>query len=134
MEDAATNLPPDPLPREQPALYGAPVHEGAGESLLRERANSLADMAVKTAAGGRVLRVVVVEQAATGDYVPYLRCSWQPELGYRPLSMRRYEGARSWSDFRTLRRVVAGWGYTGPIVAYPEGHPRLACLGIGTPE
>ncbi len=69
--------------------------------------------------------------AATGDYVPHVRCSWQPELGYRPIAMRRHEGARSWSDFRVLRRALATNGYTGPVVVYPEGHPRLASLGIG---
>lgn len=134
MGSAATEVLPEPLPTAGFVPYGATTTEVVGESLLRDRGTSLADMAGHIAAGGHLVRVVVVELAATGDYVPHIRCSWQPELGYRPIAMRRHEGSRSWSDFRALRRALVGLGYTGPVVVYPEGHPRLACLGIGTPD
>ena len=121
----------DPLPTTGSLAYGAPIDNGVGESLVRDRGTTLSELAGRIAAGGRIIRVVVVELAATGDYLPHIRCSWQPELGYRPISMRRHEGARTWSDYRALRRALIAQGYTGPIVCYPEGHPRLACLRIG---
>ncbi|MBI0537724.1 hypothetical protein D9599_19365 [Roseomonas sp. KE2513] len=88
-------------------------------------------MRQRLAEGDRISRVVVVEVNATADYLAYLRLAGTSRAGYLLLVMRRYEGARAWSDFRTLRRAFAGWGYPGPLMVYPEGHPRLACLGIG---
>jgi len=122
------------LPPAQAPPYVAPAIEGAGESLLRSRAISEFDLRQRLAEGDRITRVVVVEIAATADYVAYLRFAGTSRAGYCLLALRKYEGARAWSDFRTLRRAVAGWGYPGPLMVYPENHPRLAWLGIGVPD
>ncbi|WP_198382966.1 hypothetical protein [Roseomonas sp. KE2513] len=131
MSDTATEPSPVWLPRPQTLAYVALAIEGAGESLQRSRAISESDLRQRLAEGDRISRVVVVEVNATADYLAYLRLAGTSRAGYLLLVMRRYEGARAWSDFRTLRRAFAGWGYPGPLMVYPEGHPRLACLGIG---
>lgn len=97
--------------------------------MRRDRSISEADLRQRLADGARVLRAVVVEIAATGGYVVYLHLSCRPI--YSALALRRYEGPRAWSDFRNLRRALAGYG--GPVSVFGEGYPRLASLGIGTP-
>ncbi|MBB5696062.1 hypothetical protein [Muricoccus pecuniae] len=118
------------LPHDVCVAYGAPANEEAGESVQRDRSISEADLRQRVAEGGRIQRVVVVEVPVTADYVAWARLSCFQD--YRLLAMRKYEGARTWSDFRTLRRAFSGWGYAGPVTVYPEGHPRLACLGLTT--
>lgn len=132
MADVTTEASHDRLPRSQPVAYGAPTSEGVGETLQRDRSISEADLRLRLSEGARIVRAVVVEAGTTGDYVAYLRLSCRP--GYSVLVLRRYEGPRAWSDFRTLRRAIGGYGYSGPVSVYSEGHPRLACLGIGTPD
>ncbi|WP_426960352.1 hypothetical protein [Muricoccus radiodurans] len=132
MDDASHRAAGAMLPSAEALAYGPAASDSAGELLQRDRSISEADLRVRLSEGTHICRVAVVEVAATADYLAYVRLS-AGRPGYCVIAMRRYEGARSWSDFRTLRRQVAAWGYGGSIVVYPEGHQRLACLGIGGP-
>lgn len=73
--------------------------------------------------GHRVLRVVVVALSTTGDLLPWFRLSGHQQ--YSRLVTRKYEGPKSFRDFRTLRRTISEVDYHGGIFIYPEGHPFL---------
>ena len=90
---------------------------------------SEADLAAALAAGAKVKRVVVVEVPPVSGMVPHLLLS--DRAGWHPIAMCRYEGIRLWREFKTLRRVLAGHGYTGALLFLPQGHPMLSRLGIG---
>ena len=75
---------------------------------------SEADLAAAWAAGAKVKRVVVVEVPPVSGMVPHLLLS--DRAGWHPIAMCRYEGIRLWREFKTLRRVLAGHGYTGALL------------------
>ena len=99
---------------------------------VQPRSISEADIKRAIEAGAAIRRVVVVELSRTGDFVPYLRLSDRP--GYVAVAMRRYEGAKRFSDFRTLRRWLARQAYAGICYVVPDGHPLLAQLHVSQPE
>ena len=76
-----------------------------------------------------IRRVVVVSLASTGDYVPWIRTSDAPN--YLRLSTRKYEGPKTFKDFRILQRnFAAEFGFVGRIHLCPEGDPFLRLLNI----
>ena len=108
---------PDYIPRGDDS--GGAVREGISEQ----------DLAAAVAAGARVRRVVVVEVLPAPGLVPHLLLSDRP--GWHPIAMRKYEGIRSWKDYRNLRRSLAGFGFHGVVRCVPQGHPVLPRIGIG---
>ena len=105
-----------------------PVEAAWGEAVRAREGISESDLGKAVAAGVRVLRVVVVEVAATADLAPFLRLS--DRSGWHHIALRRYEGPKTWGDLRTLRRVLAGYGYRDMLRVVPQGHPFLARIGI----
>jgi hypothetical protein len=89
-----------------------------------------ADVEAAVGSGAVIRRVLVVEQAATGALIACLKLS--SRAGWFLVALRRKEGAKTWRDWRTLRRTLGSsvWGYRGPVFVYPEGHPFPARLGI----
>ena len=75
-----------------------------------------------------MLRVVLVEIAATADLAPFLLLSDRP--GWHHIALRKYEGAKTWGDVRTIRKMLAGYGYRGRLLLIPQGDPFLRVLGI----
>jgi hypothetical protein len=76
--------------------------------------------------GARISRVIVAALSSTGDYVPWVRLSDQ--AGYSRLSTRKYEGPKTFRDFRIMQRTLTEFGFSGPVHVYPEGHPFLLRL------
>lgn len=105
-----------------------PVGAEWGEAVRAREGISESDLGKAVASGVRVLRVVVVEVAATADLAPFLRLS--DRTGWHHIALRRYEGPKTWGDLRTLRRVLAGYGYRGMLRVVPQGHPFLSRVGI----
>ena len=99
-----------------------------GEAVRAREGISESDLGKAIAAGVQVRRVVVVEVAATADLAPFLLLSDRP--GWHHIALRRYEGPKSWGDYRILRRVLAGFGYRGMLRVVPQGHPFLSRIGI----
>lgn len=99
-----------------------------GEAVRAREGISESDLGKAVAAGVEVRRVVVVEVAATAELAPFLLLSDRP--GWHHIALRRYEGPKSWGDYRILRRVLAGFGYRGMLRVVPQGHPFLSRIGI----
>ena len=87
------------------------------------------DLAAAVAAGARVRRVVGGGGPPASGLVPHLLLSDRP--GWHPIALRKYEGVRSWKDYRNLRRALAGFGFHGVLRCVPQGHPVLSRIGIG---
>lgn len=124
-ESGATAIPPLPS-----SGYGV-CETDTGETVRAKQGISAAQLrAVTTGAEptARILRVVVVEMAATLDLAPYLVLSDRP--GWLPIALRRHEGVRAWGDLRNLRNVLSSFGYSGRLHVVPQGDPLLARLGI----
>lgn len=108
--------------------YGVPETESGDD--VRDGEISEADLRTQLDGGGAIRRVVIVELASTGEFVPFFRLAGRP--GFLRLATRRYEGAKGWADFRTLRRSIVSKGYDGCLAVCREGNPLLARLGIAT--
>ena len=74
------------------------------EAVRAREGISESDLGKAVAAGVRVRRVLVVEVAATADLAPFLLLSDRP--GWHHIALRRYEGPKTWGDFRLLRQPV----------------------------
>ena len=115
------------FPDARPCCY-FPTDAVWGEAVRAREGLSESDLGKAVAAGVRVRRVVVVEVAATADLAPFLLLSDRP--GWHHIALRRYEGPKTWGDFRLLRRVLAGYGYRDTLRVVPQGHPFLSRVGI----
>lgn len=100
-----------------------------GSEGLQDRLSE-AELAKAVSSGAVIRRAVVVEVAATGDYILYLRLS--DRAGYACVAKRRpKDGPKAWGDFRTLHRMLHKQGHRDGICVFPEGHPILLRFGIG---
>lgn len=115
------------FPDVQPCGY-FPADSVWGEAVRARDGISESDLGKVVAAGVQVRRVVVVEVAATSELAPFLLLSDRP--GWHHIALRRYEGPKTWGDFRLLRRVLGGYGYRGMLRVVPQGHPFLSRIGI----
>ncbi|GAA0592514.1 hypothetical protein GCM10009416_33640 [Craurococcus roseus] len=115
------------FPDEAPSGYVL-AESAWGEAVRAREGISESDLGKAVAAGVQVRRVVVVEVAATAELAPFLLLSDRP--GWHHIALRRYEGPKSWGDYRILRRVLAGFGYRGMLRVVPQGHPFLSRIGI----
>lgn len=125
-ENGAIAIPQQPSPGYRDG------EESAGETVRQPKQGiseaDLRKVLMDADQPARILRVVVVEVATTADLAPYLVLS--DRSGWHPLALRRHEGVKAWGDLRTLRKVLAGFGYTGRLHVIPQGNPLLARLGI----
>ncbi|RYI19356.1 MAG: hypothetical protein EON48_09295 [Acetobacteraceae bacterium] len=117
---------------QQPCPGYRDGEDSAGETVRNPRQGiseaDLRKVVMDANSPARILRVVVVEVATTADLAPYLVLS--DRAGWHPLALRRHEGVKAWGDLRTLRKVLAGFGYSGRLHVIPQGDPLLARLGI----